>query len=60
MRLTLLLPGLLWPAQALRDLSFDLPLPALAALLGRGRVAVDGPASPAAWMANSFGMAGTP
>lgn len=60
MRITLLLPGLLWPARAFRDLSSDLPLPALAALLGRGRVAVDGPASPAAWMANSFGMAGTP
>ena len=35
--LTLVVPGLIWPRQALADLSHDLPLPALRALLGRGR-----------------------
>lgn len=58
MRITLLLPGLLWPARAFRDLSSDLPLPALAALLGRGRIAVAGPGSTEAWLADAFGMKG--
>jgi hypothetical protein len=37
MHLTLLVPGLLWPREILRDTTFDLPLPALSLLLGRGR-----------------------
>ena len=37
MHLTLLVPGLLWPREILRDTTFDLPLPALSRLLGRGR-----------------------
>lgn len=35
--LTLIVPGLVWPRQALTDLCFDLSLPALGTLLGRGR-----------------------
>ncbi|RTL48789.1 MAG: hypothetical protein EKK46_15430 [Rhodocyclaceae bacterium] len=37
-RLTLLIPGLLWPNPALQDTVFDLPLPALQKLLGRSRI----------------------
>ncbi len=36
--LTLVVPGLIWPRQALADLSCDLPLPAFSLLLGRGRL----------------------
>ncbi len=38
MQLHLLLPGLLWPARVLHDCAYDLELPALARLLGRGRI----------------------
>lgn len=38
MRIELLLPGLLWPLDALGNAARDLPLPGLAALLGRGRI----------------------
>jgi len=55
MRLTLLVPGLLWPREILRDTTFDLPLPALSLLLGRGR------RLPARtideWLAAAFGLA---
>lgn len=37
MHLTLLVPGLFWPREILRDTTFDLPHPALALLFGRGR-----------------------
>ena len=54
MLLTLLVPGLLWPREILRDTTFDLPLPALSRLLGRGRH------SPVvgeeAWLATNFGI----
>lgn len=36
--LTLIVPGLTWPRQALADLTFDLSLPAFSTLLGRGRL----------------------
>jgi hypothetical protein len=36
--LTLIVPGLIWTRQALADLTCDLPLPAFATLLGRGRL----------------------
>ncbi|MBK9351648.1 MAG: hypothetical protein IPN05_16320 [Sulfuritalea sp.] len=36
--LTLVVPGLIWPRQALSDLAGDLSLPAFALLLGRGRL----------------------
>ncbi|MGE5466029.1 MAG: hypothetical protein ACM3Y9_01265 [Ignavibacteria bacterium] len=45
MRLTLCLPGLLLPRQALRDTVSDLRLPALMRLLGRGRLHRDVPAA---------------
>ena len=55
MHLTLLVPGLLWPREILRDTAFDLPLPALATMLGRGRLApargIDD------WLAASFDLA---
>ena len=54
MHLTLLAPGLLWPDQILRDATYDLPLPALSLLLGRGRrvmlAGID------AWLAQAFGL----
>lgn len=36
--LTLVIPGLIWPAQTFADLTHDLPLPALSRLLGSARV----------------------
>lgn len=36
--LTLLIPGLVWPAQALADMTQGLPLPALSRLLGSGQL----------------------
>jgi hypothetical protein len=54
MHLTLLVPGLLWPREILRDTTFDLPLPALSRLLGRGqRMSL---ASEEAWLASTFGI----
>lgn len=55
MLLTLLVPGLLWPREILRDTTFDLPLPALSLLLGRGRRARF--AGEEAWLAHAFGVA---
>jgi hypothetical protein len=54
MHLTLLVPGLLWPREILRDTTFDLPLPALSLLLGRGRRTPL--AGEEAWLADSFGV----
>jgi hypothetical protein len=54
MHLTLLVPGLLWPREVLRDTTFDLPLPALEKLLGRGRRSPL--ASEEAWLAQTFGV----
>lgn len=54
MHLTLLVPGLLWPREILRDTTFDLPLPALSRLLGRGRRTPL--AGEEAWLADTFGV----
>ena len=54
MHLTLLVPGLFWPREILRDTTFDLPLPALAMLLGRGRRTTLAGAD--AWLADAFGI----
>lgn len=54
MHLTLLVPGLLWPREILRDTTFDLPLPALSRLLGRGRRTPL--AGEEAWLAGAFGI----
>lgn len=54
MHLTLLVPGLFWPREILRDTTYDLPLPALSLLLGRGRRR---PAAPLdRWLAAAFGL----
>jgi hypothetical protein len=54
MHLTLLVSGLLWPREILRDTTFDLPLPALSRLLGRGRRTPL--AGEEAWLATAFGI----
>lgn len=54
MHLTLLVPGLLWPREILRDVTFDLPLPALALILGRGRHSIF--AGEDEWVARGFGI----
>jgi hypothetical protein len=54
MHLTLLVPGLLWPREILRDTTYDLPLPALSLLLGRGRRTPL--VGEAAWLASTFGI----
>lgn len=58
MHLTLLVPGLFWPREILRDTTFDLPHPALALLLGRGRHAPV--ADDASWIGERFGVGGPP
>lgn len=60
MRLTLCLPGLLLPAQALRDTASDLPLPALALLLGRGRVVPTPAGTSHGWLAASLDLPALP
>jgi hypothetical protein len=53
MSLTLLVPGLLWPHEILRDTTFDLPLPALSRLLGCAHLQ---PLTDAEdWLATAFG-----
>lgn len=56
MQLTFLLPGLLLPGPVLRDTAFDLDLPALARMLGRGRQSWSGPASAYGWLAAACGL----
>jgi hypothetical protein len=55
MHVHLALPGLLWPARALPDVMFDLDLPALSWLLGRGRPARSKPLAFEHWLADRFG-----
>ncbi len=59
-KLTLVVPGLIWPRQALEDLTHDLPTPALTAMLGRGRLAHATPADPELWLKRAFGLQATP
>lgn len=60
--LTLIVPGLLWPRQALVDLTGDLvdphhpALPAFTTLLGRGRIARAAAGSPHDWLARLLGL----
>lgn len=54
--LTLIVPGLVWPRQALADLADDLPLPAFTTLLGRGRLALRPPGDAAAELAAATGL----
>jgi hypothetical protein len=53
--LTLVVPGLIWPRQALADLSFDLPLPAFSLLLGRGRLSASAAADADGLLAAELG-----
>ena len=57
--LHLALPGLCWPVAALRDLVFDLPLPALATLLGKGTVQRYPVTDSTAWLARLAGIEAT-
>ncbi|KAF0163481.1 MAG: hypothetical protein FD157_3128 [Rhodocyclaceae bacterium] len=54
--LTLIVPGLIWTRQALADLTCDLPLPAFATLLGRGRLRHRPPQDSAAILAEISGL----
>lgn len=60
MQLTLCLPGLLLPGQAFRDTATDLDLPALARLLGHGRVDRSGPLAVDAWAARRWQLPALP
>lgn len=53
-----LIPGLLWPAESLREVSRDLELPALATLLGRGRLDWQPTVGCERWLAQRFGLQG--
>ncbi|SMB26824.1 conserved protein of unknown function [Sterolibacterium denitrificans] len=56
MQLHLVLPGLLWPDKIFHDAVFDLDLPALAWLLGRGHLAWQPPCAPEAALCQAFGI----
>ncbi len=56
--LTLIVPGLIWPRQALADLTHDLPLPAFTTLLGRGRLTPSPAQDATAMLAASAGLEG--
>jgi hypothetical protein len=57
MQLSLVLAGLLWPQKALHDTTYDLDLPALAWLLGRGRLDWLPPLPLESWFCTAFGIA---
>lgn len=59
MRLTLVIPGLLWPRQALHDTVFDLSLPALETLLGVGARTRTAQRTPAEWWRDQFALQDT-
>ncbi|PKO83240.1 MAG: hypothetical protein CVU17_09510 [Betaproteobacteria bacterium HGW-Betaproteobacteria-11] len=54
--LTLIVPGLIWPQQALADLTRDLALPAFGALLRYGQLTPDGPHDAHAALAATVGL----
>lgn len=56
MHLHLLIPGLLWPDEQLRDALTDLKLDALSQILGRGRASWQAPAGRETWLARQFGF----
>ena len=58
--LHLALPGLLWPAQAMQDMVFDLKLPALSWLLGKGSRQLQPLADSQAWLAHLTGLPALP
>lgn len=52
----LVVPGLLWPKESLAEVTRGLELPALHALLGRGRRARSPALPPERWLCESFGV----
>lgn len=60
MQFHLILPGLLWPEQVLRDTAFDLPLPHLSWLLGRSRLRWHDPLPLEDWLCREFGCGEQP
>ncbi len=56
MTLTLVIPGLLWPRQVMRDSLFDANFPALQTLLGKGRISSPGHKSADEWWSAQFGI----
>lgn len=54
--LHLALPGLLWPTQALQDMVYDLKLPALSWLLGKGSRMLKPVADYPQWLADAAGL----
>ena len=56
MILTLVIPGLLWPRQVMRDTLYDTDFPALQTLLGKGRQLVSAGTSADAWWCSHFGI----
>lgn len=56
MSVHLVVPGLLWPQNSLRETVRDLRLPALAALLGRGERRYGAGQSLLAWLRGAFGL----
>jgi hypothetical protein len=56
MQLSLVLSGLLWPQKALHDTTYDLDLPALAWLIGRGRLEWLPPLPVESYLCNAFGI----
>lgn len=51
-QLTLVIPGLIWPKQAMRDLTHDLATPGLSTLLGKG----DHLHQSTPWLLDAFGL----
>jgi hypothetical protein len=58
MALHLVVPGLLWPQDSLREVVSDLALPALSALLGRGERRFSAPGNLLAWLGDTFKLPG--
>ena len=54
MTLTLVIPGLLWPRQVMRDALYDAEFPALQTLLGKGRRLATPSTSAEAWWCSYF------
>lgn len=54
----LVVPGLLWPQDSLREVARDLPLPALNALLGRGERRLSAPGSLLDSLSRAFALQG--
>ncbi|MBY0341922.1 MAG: hypothetical protein K2Q19_12260, partial [Rhodocyclaceae bacterium] len=58
--LHLALPGLLWPAQAMQDMVYDLKLPALSWLLGKGSRTLKPVTDYPQWLADVAGLPSLP